>query len=131
MTDLTTKLKTATEGSRGLSDEVMEALGRYTTEFDPGDGDIMVTWHNPDGTARGRLTSDPTRSLDDALSLVPEGWKYQLIHTGAVQYLHGAPFHASIKPPSEYAWTVPPGPYDGVGKTMALALCAAILKAET
>ena len=67
MTPLLDKLRSATEGSRDLSDEVLFAAG-WTH-----DGQY---WLDANGTNRTLFDDmpSPTESIDAALTLVPEGW---------------------------------------------------------
>ena len=67
MTDLIPKLEAAPEGSRELSDEVLLAFG-WTH-----DGEY---WLDANNTNRCKFDAalDPTRSIDDIVALVPEGW---------------------------------------------------------
>lgn len=73
MTDLIQRLADG-PGSRELSDEVLLACGWERQKHGP----MYFRWHSPNG--RGfegtdiQYRPDPTRSVDDALALVPEGW---------------------------------------------------------
>ena len=72
MTDLLSRLQQASEGSRELSDEMLLACGWKIGEgswfIDPSGSKFL-----PDDRP------DPTRSLDDAVALVPEGWNRKVI----------------------------------------------------
>lgn len=89
MTAETAKLTLAEQlergpGSRELSDEVLLWLGWSTREFNsPGHGTVGHTWimpgggePNPEMNIRVHvIRPSPTESVDDALVLVPEGWR--------------------------------------------------------
>ncbi len=109
---LISRLVEAKEGSRALSDEVLEALGYKMFQDWNGWG-----WIAPDGTKHSPgLRFDPTRSLDDAVELVPEGWFWSVSDIGEAWIgTHLGP-NQPIK-------------YEGKGATPALALVMAILKA--
>lgn len=98
----------ADEGSRELSDRVLLALvDTDYTFYNPLIGRHVVKPNRP----------DPTRSLDDALALVPEGGVIELI----VNKTSGQSF----------AWIGGADEKGGVrecGGTLALALCIALLK---
>jgi len=104
MTDLITRLGSAAEGSRELSDEVLRAMG----------------WRNTWPMKSDGGKPDPTRSVDDALALVPDGW-----HTGSA-------FERGSR--GRWLWVLGRGGGDhrddttGRGDTPALALCAALLR---
>lgn len=114
--DLISRLESAAEGSRELSDEVLVRHGwrrlspseeaRQSLNYAP-----EGWWQAPGGGPLTWRRPDPTRSVDDALALVPEGWGYMIDHMD----------------PDEPEAMV--GPYRGIGDTPALALCAAILRA--
>lgn len=66
---LISRLESAETGSRELSDEVLLALGFKI--------DAAGWWLRPndlDEFLRSDQRPDPTRSFDDAVGLVPEGW---------------------------------------------------------
>ena len=97
MKDLITKLEAATEGSRELDEKVLRAVGWFTTDEDaPGypDGTLTI-WHKPNGEALTILRlPQPTRSIDAALTLVPEGWLWS-VHKGCDHY--GMPIDQSLE----------------------------------
>ena len=104
---LIARLEKAKEGNRELSDQVLLALGLTGK-----DGLRRKDWD-----ARGKAylytrRYDPTRNLQDAVDLVPEGrwWSVGSSQTGFVVCLDN-------RTDSEY------------GKTPALAFCVAILRA--
>jgi len=112
MDDLIGALEAATEGSRELSDRVLMACGwvrKSVFEFTP-----------PDRGGRNYdFCSDPTRNLQDAVDLVPTGWRWAV----------GVPWKkkpfASVQGCSDSG---PPGACNG--NTAALALCISILSAK-
>ena len=78
--ELVTELEQANEGDRELSDQVLRALGWKLKQLSlspPG----MHGWQAPDGKWPGD-PPDPTRSLDDAVDLVPEGMGWSIEDTG-------------------------------------------------
>ena len=120
-TDLIRDLEAATEGSRELSDRVLLACGWAVHKA----SELTPTWFvDPTGKRHihslsqglrvGTLT-DPTRSLDDALALVPEddehaNWR-QIIQSAFI-----------------IMQTVWAEPY--TLKLFILAVCIAVLKAQ-
>jgi hypothetical protein len=74
MKDLIERLEKAKEGSRELSDMVLVAHG-WAAPTEDNEG-----WFTPDGlfVSANRERLDPTRSLDAAMSLAPEGFTLQL-----------------------------------------------------
>lgn len=78
MKDLIARLEAATEGSRELSDEVLRAVGWFQTSEDaPGYPDGTLTaWHQPNGGVCHGAMPSPTESLDAALTLVPEAFRW-------------------------------------------------------
>lgn len=58
-------------GSRELSDEVLLALGARIDKYKG----LFYLWGQIMDSAK---RPDPSRSVDDALALVPEGWRYVL-----------------------------------------------------
>ena len=134
MTDLISRLESATAGSRELSDEVLMALGwrRVSEETEHGD---YVFWCPPDRYAQ--FTDErpcPTTSLDAALELVPEGWEWMLVGSGAARLWRGSPSLSEIC--RDLADNMMPRrPRDcvvGVSESgdATLALCSAILKSQ-
>lgn len=120
LTELIQKLEAAKEGSRELDELIHEAAGS------PGADDPQyAAFESGDDFPRNYTTS-----LDAALTLVPDGWNYQLLKTGGVLLSSGLPYSASIKASSQYGWVDPPYPFDGYSETQALALCIAALKAR-
>lgn len=122
LSDLIARLEAATEGSRELSDEVLRACG-WTTDW-LAEGSLHPTWHAPGCWPKGSIVRpDVSRSLDDALALVPEGWRITVI---------GSTFTGSPSP--RWRWLfqrfgLSGGEPYGEAATPALALCAAILRA--
>lgn len=123
--DLISRLETAAEGSRELSDEVLLALG-----WSDNDDEIEGYWIPPEGGRWGDRGErpDPTRSIDDALGLMLDGWWVHHIHeardieTWRANYR----FNAKICPPKNL--TSPAFPSNG--STIPLAVCAALLRAK-
>lgn len=72
MTDLLARLA-AGPGSRELSDEVLLALGAKRSVIGNFHGPIYA-WRVGEKSYTESDYPDPTRSVDDALALVPEGW---------------------------------------------------------
>lgn len=69
---LISKLEKAKEGSRAMSDGVLLVLG--WTQSKPDHWKIgELAWKIPQGEWAGQ-PPDPTRDLQDAVDLVPEGW---------------------------------------------------------
>ena len=121
MVDLLERLYAATEGSRELSDEVLLALGWRRKE---GPYSQPAMWWKPPfepSTWRERRPNC-TESVDDALSLVPEGWHWTAGNSrtwsGDVQS------RASIFRPDIHGYIRADAP------TPALALCIALIKAH-
>lgn len=107
-TDLIAKLESASEGSRELSDAVLEACGR--------DCNWLRSLARDDPSF---VIPDPSRSLDAARALVPEGWDWR------IQSEDGG----------GYVWIWPAGgdylnAENGEAATPELALCAAVLRAR-
>lgn len=66
----------ATEGSRELSDTIMLAVGwRHEIVVMPtGRKSFYPFWISPNDPTPSPIAPDPSRSLDDAMTLMPEGW---------------------------------------------------------
>ena len=105
MTSLATRLEAASEGSRELSDEMLLVLG-------------FTEW-------RLRHKPDPTRSIDDGLTMVPEGWGWDL----GCNLDPGQMYSSIIRGPFD---TARPEGQSAVGfsNSPALALCIALLAAK-
>lgn len=121
------ELEAATEGSRELSDRVAVAIGwKQTVHGDEARGYFVpryLTWTSPDGAQQPPGEWWPpsvTQSLDAALSLVPEGWGWDVMHDSV----------AAVRPPDSEGddelaiWGLTPN------GTPALALCIAALRAR-
>lgn len=76
-----------------------------------------------------RTSERYTSSVDSALSLVPEGWAYQILHTSSLPYVSGKTHSAHIKAMSEYGWHDTPN-WTGDAYSAPLAICLAALKAR-
>ena len=113
---LITKLEAATEGSRALSDEVLLTCGWQRSNHQDR---RSCYWTSPDGRTHSRRP-DPTRSLDDAVTLVPEGWLWSV----GVQNTH------KRTGPSAFIWKPDVKAQFIEAATPALALCIAALKAR-
>jgi len=111
MTDLLQRLHAAPSGSRALSDEVLLALG-WTFEPDK-DGDPAKDWMRLDGM-RCPFAPNVTESVDDCLSLVPEGWRW------SATTIHG---HGYVELTPKEGQRV-----DGYGNGVPLAFCEALIK---
>lgn len=121
MTDILSQLERATEGSREISDGVLLVCGWKHRQ-----SDFSEVWEAPDGKRYDYEDSpglkvrpfpdrpDPSRNLQDAVSLVPEGreWSVTYLWEGRCGATCGR-YHADFK-----------------GETPALALCIAIIKAS-
>lgn len=110
MTDLITRLEQAKEGSRELSDEVLLALGWKTGIGTHAD---FTKFHAPDGSPASRDRPDPTTNLQDAVDLVPERHPWTLDSIGIVEM-----------------GSTTGKPVEGIARTLALAMCIAILKVQ-
>lgn len=126
MTNLIKRLQDASGGSRGLSDEVLVALGYWKASEDaPGypDGTLTV-WHKPNGEVIRTIRPNPTVSLDDVVAMVPEGWSIGLdVWTGMDKLNHA---YCSLSHPIDEDIVA----HSKMKTTPALALCIAILKAK-
>lgn len=108
--------------SRELSDEVLVALGLYVW-VPSNTGDRPYLRKVPDGTTYvGR--PDPSRSLDDAIRLVPAG--YSIANLWEAARPKDRPWWgAALRRDEPYAlWEV----HDC--KSLSLALCIALLRAQ-
>jgi len=138
MTDLATRLEQAPEGSRELSDEVLRAMG-FTQPIP----EMPGVWHWPEsmwakvdndmvsGTFGPRRSNrpDPTRSVDDALSLVPEGWGLeQICFTDKREGDHWKDGVPVLVTAGNYGQGPEYRSADAIGKNLPLALCAALVK---
>jgi len=123
MTDLLTRLEAAEEGSRELDAEIeIAVLPAYMVTKDA-EGFVQINMH---GTALTPVWADYnphsaphyTTSIDAALTLIPDGWRYWHYWTGV--------YGAAVFP------TRGGGPRIKVhdAATPALALCIAALKAR-
>lgn len=123
--ELITRLETATGPDRELDAAIKYVHAAHLLAAGAPAGDIRVA-------TNGNLYDVPleyTGSLDAAIRLVPEGWKFSVTTER----------HASFLPYSAYAevmdrdWPDPPAgygvSYDGYAETPSLALCTAALKA--
>lgn len=114
MTDLIERLEAATGPCRELDRAIAEALG-WSGICSPN-----VTFGNrPDGSRW--IVPRFTASIDDALTLVPEGWGYTLCDPRDGK---GRPW-AKLFPPNRLAEVQPT-----FASTTRLALCSAALKAR-
>ncbi len=113
---LISRLVEAKEGTRELSDEVLKVFGWNTIEAGPR-GPATTKWLRPDNTGFVENRPDPTRNLQDAVALVPEGWNItiEIASFQNAAWLNKA--GESVK--SDY----------GTNRAPALSLCIAILKA--
>lgn len=137
MTDLQSKLQNATEGSRELSDEVLLVCGwrvrppMYCGSFDqdatcigcgnrrPSSGPCILRISQQVWTPSDR--PDPSRNLQDAVSLLTDGEEYEITNLYGVAQV-GLPLNTND----------PHGPHyvrreDG---SVCLAFCEAIIKAH-
>lgn len=112
--DLISRLESAAEGSRGWSDEVLLALGWWQSS--------RGVWRGPDNIVAERRP-DPTRSVDDALSLVPGRNEHGLEWRIKMERKPCGTWWAMLREHAKDGW-------DAMAATPALALCAAILRAK-
>ena len=115
LNDIIRRLEEASEGSRELSDVVLMAVG-WRHSLGPN-----VLWFAPDGKPWKKARPCPTTSLDEALTLVPEG------HVGRIGF--GGPGFV-------FAFAATPRDW-GAGRVStvraaspAISLCIAALKAR-
>lgn len=108
MNDLIKRLEEATEGSEQLDLDIAIALGLKKPVYSLDDSYAEYASKSPPFTT----------SLDAALTLVPEGSEVEL-HFGGGAELAFADVNLSV-----------PGVADGCGRSPALALCIAALKAR-
>jgi hypothetical protein len=131
-TTLIKELETADQGSRELSNYVLTALGWTCISARPV-GDVMTAleaqqWRSPDRKPyTEKEIPDPTQSVDDALSLVPEGWGLTLenwsgLDTEGRVFVDGRG-HVELCPAVG-------GGVEASAATLPLAICIAILKAR-
>lgn len=116
-------------GSRELSDRVLLALGwrkvlRDAADDDPNQHPVTILFSpenqgygvNTNYHWTGRQRPDPSRNLQDAVDLVPEGMLF------AVGLSEDGPY---------CQWEVHNHCDDGLAPTPALAICIAIIKARS
>lgn len=119
----------ATEGDRDLDIDILRALSGKHWLWHPGAGKIVVTWPQYGCGAPGNpicSLEEFTTSIDDAMTLIPEGmalrkewlpagsWPARCyIHKDQSMPLHDADFS-----------------FRSLGETEALAVCAAALRAR-
>ncbi len=101
---LIAELEQAQEGSWQLSDEVLLALGWKI-------GKPRRAWAPNRDFYFGNQIPDPTRNLQDAVDLVPEGHPWTLDSIGIVEM-----------------GTTTGKPVEGIAATRAIAMCIAILR---
>ena len=115
--NLIAKLEAATEGSRELD----ACIERYVNPDALVEGDKRMYWAAPDSNLSVNAwfpVPAYTTSLDDALTLVPEGWKYQVSENEAwVSKLDG---QFLVHSDTEFI---------GRGNSGPLSLCIAALRA--
>ena len=107
---LISRLEEAKEGSRELSNMILLALGwrerggraRFLTHFAVSPDGAEIPWGDH---------PDPSRNLQAAVDLVPEGLPWDMESAGIVEM------------------GTDNGPVEGIAATPALALCVAIIKA--
>ena len=128
---LTADLEKAPEGSRDLSDRMLLANGWIKNP--PGIRGIGW-WQLPNGKHlhQSRLP-DPSRSVDAALQLVPEGWDWMLFSNGVARLYRNGPEFGEVCRSLANNETPRPPQDKHVGASEsgdpALALCAAICRA--
>jgi hypothetical protein len=121
--ELAERCEQAGEGSRDLSDRIAEGAGyREDNERSP-----HRWWFNPQGREFIGYPPDYSRSLDAAMTLVPEGHVMFVANTG-VEDRSKPDFgrcSAIVGPPETT------GTGYSTGATPALALCAAAIRARS
>lgn len=121
MNDLIAKLEAATEGSRELDLRISYEINppRYAITAEPVELDVWLA----EGGARSYTTS-----LDAALTLVPEGWRWTVANPGYDKGVYqGGRALADLHHPLSSGG----GPNaKAFGATPALALCIAALRAR-
>jgi hypothetical protein len=126
------RLHTATEGSRELDKAVWLACGhRVETIIEVG-GHRYESWYEANGTRWALKGTHFTSSIDNALTLVPEGHGWGIIRRNSRHLLEKAKiYHATV---DLYSDAPPPSPQAmAVGEThenAPLALCIASLRAR-
>lgn len=114
--DLAERCEKADGADWNLSADIARAMGWAEGEH---------AWHSLDWRSRQSGPPHYTNSLDAALSLVPEGWRWSLDHTQKPPYRDCG--MATLYAPGD-GWT-PADVSEIYGATPALALCAAALRA--
>lgn len=120
MSDLIRKLESAAEGSRELDIAAHKAIG---WELAPPEADCA--WWNDNGDTFYGVCPHYTTSIDAALTLVPEGWDWQLEwEDGAESVFFESKGIARVEMGNPDLRICPEA------ATPALALCAAALRAR-
>lgn len=120
--NLAARIEASTEGTCELSEAMLVALG---WEFVEGTSDAWPGLRKaPDGTIH-RRQPDPTRSVDDAISLVPEGREW-MIYRRSGKILAEITVHDAD---DGEEWYYVGGPC-GSAATPALSLSAALVRAS-
>lgn len=117
--ELAERCEAATGADTKLEREIAEALGwRHVRNKGPESEWFPYVWVAPDGKCDADETyPDYTASIDAALTLVPEGWNWQV---GKGNHCWSAVYQGA--PPSMRV--------DPIAATPALAICAAALRAR-
>ena len=111
------RLESAPEGSRELDGEIALLLGWKKTI----DGFYNSRWKDPAGQLQGNIPPAFTTSIDAALTLVPEGWRWDI-----------GPWDDQIRAEIwNHTEDETKEQYCGFASTPALALCIAALKARS
>lgn len=122
---LAVRVEAATGADRELDEAIAEALGWSRIPNPTFAGGLVGRWAKPDGSWTGHNGPPQyTASIDAAMSLVPEGWRWTIFHEGVV----------SLKPDVAFCGH-PKHRQNGIEKradaaTPALALTAAALRAR-
>jgi hypothetical protein len=120
-TALIAEMEAAEKGSRELSDRVLLALG-YA--FVPSKN----VWRRPGDDMDYGGWLDPSESIDDALAMLPEGWRWRL------ELCRDGAFLAHLFHPNPTRHHIATGSGEGTkimrGPNLCCVACAAILKAK-
>lgn len=136
LTELADRCEKATGPDERLNAEIVAALNDallkpYPPQTDFGPGQRWQFWSLDGKHFLGNEAKHPfkvppfTASIDDAMTLVPEGWR--LIDMCETVIEGDLPWYVRLR---EKRFDVPPGSAHSDGATPALALCAAALRAH-
>lgn len=112
----------ATGPDRRLEIDIFTALGLGVRIPGSEPGGSQDGWHNPDNDPRAAAAWNCTGSIDAAMSLVPEGWLFNIEPIAMLDKWRANIWHP-LAPDSDPE-------YPGKARTPSLALCAASLRAR-